>query len=65
MKHIYEPLRNGWRIKEEEGNVKEQIQNRVDIEDVYTWAKGFPLIKEVSGNVGQPIKAKVEYLFNY
>jgi hypothetical protein len=52
-----QPLRNGWRIDERTEFVKDEIAERVRSEDVYTWAKGYPLIKveDVKGKAGKPI----------
>lgn len=43
-----QPLRNNWKIDEDKGFVPDQIKERCRSEDNYTWAKGYPLIKEVS-----------------
>ena len=40
-----QPLKDNWSIKEDEGWVADQIKNRVNSEDNYTNARGFPLIK--------------------
>ena len=45
MPRIIQPLKTPWRIDEQQGNVKEQIWERVNSEDNYTWAKGYPLIR--------------------
>ena len=42
---VIPPLRDNWSIKEDEGWVPDQILARVNSEDNYTNAKGFPLIK--------------------
>jgi hypothetical protein len=41
----YQSLKNNWKINEDIGFVPDQIKNRVDSEDNYTYCKGFPLIK--------------------
>lgn len=51
MKQIYYPLKNNWKINEDKGFVPDQIQQRVDAEDNYTWAKGYPLIKKVKKSI--------------
>lgn len=43
-----QPLKNGWRVDENKGFVADQIKDRVNSEDLYTWAKGYPLIKKVT-----------------
>ena len=43
-----QPLKNGWRIDENKGFVADQIKDRVNAEDNYTWAKGYPLIKKIT-----------------
>lgn len=43
MKQIYKPLKNNWLHNE---ITKDDIQDRVDSEDLYTWSKGYPLIKQ-------------------
>ncbi len=42
-----QPLKNGWQVVEDKGFVPDQIRERCRSEDNYTWAKGWPLIKEV------------------
>lgn len=42
---IIQPLKDNWSIDEDEGFVQDQIKDRVNSEDNYTWAKGFPIIK--------------------
>ena len=42
---VIQPLKTPWRIDEQQGNVKEQIRDRVNSEDNYTWAKGYPIIR--------------------
>jgi len=45
---MIEPLRKNWRVEEDRGFVADQIKARVNAEDNYTWAKGYPLIKKVT-----------------
>lgn len=47
LKQIIQPLRENFSIDEDKGYVSDQIKERVQSEDLYTWAKGYPLIKEV------------------
>lgn len=42
MKTIY-PLKPNWKINEDEGFVADQIKNRCDAEDNYTWGKNYQL----------------------
>lgn len=42
---IYQPFRNPYKINEDAGFVQDQIQDRVNSEDNYIWAKGYPLIR--------------------
>lgn len=46
MNTITYPLKTSFKINEDEGNVPEQIQNRVNSESWYTHCKGYPNIKE-------------------
>ena len=43
--NIYQPLKDHWKLDEDAGCIDVQISNRVNSEDNYTWAKGYPLIK--------------------
>lgn len=58
MIKIYYPLEPSWKINEDQGFVPDQIKSRVDTEDLYTWAKGYPLIKneDIKGRLGKPIE---------
>ncbi len=40
---IIPPLKTHWKIDEDKGFVRDQIQERVNSEDNYTWAKGYQL----------------------
>lgn len=52
MKSIYYPLKNNWKIDEDSSiHPTEQIQRRVDMEDLYTQSKGYPLIKKVKKSI--------------
>lgn len=57
MRQIIQPLRNGWKIEEDKGFVPDQIIERVQSEDWYTFCKGYPLIKQedISGRLGKPL----------
>lgn len=53
-----EPLRNNWRVEEDSGtSPHDQIKARVNAEDIYTYCKGYPLIKSetITGRAGKPI----------
>lgn len=54
---IIQPLKTTFKIDEDVGDVPEQIKNRVESEDNYTWCKNYPLIKseDITGKLGQPI----------
>ena len=39
-------LKDNWKI-DDQGDVKEQIRQRVNSEDNFTWARRYPLIKKV------------------
>lgn len=41
MPRIIQPLKTSWKIDEQQGNVKEQILDRVNSEDNYTNCKGY------------------------
>lgn len=58
MKQIIQPLRNNWKIDEDKGFVIDQIKERVNSEDNYTWCKGYPLIKSeyIKGRLGKLIE---------
>lgn len=43
MNQTIQPLKDHWKIDEEKGYVPDQIQERVDSEDWYTYCKGYPL----------------------
>ena len=43
---IIQPLKNNWKISEDAGWIPDQIKDRVNSEDNYSWSKGYPLIKE-------------------
>ena len=44
---LIQPLKNNWKIEEDLGiSIEQQVLNRVNSEDNYTNAKGYPLIKE-------------------
>lgn len=45
MSQLIQPLTNDWSISEDKGFVPDQIKERVNSEDNYTWAKNYPLIK--------------------
>lgn len=45
MKTI-QPLQQSFKINEDAGDVQQQIHDRVQSEDNYTWAKGYPLVME-------------------
>ena len=47
------------------GLTRQDIQDRVDTEDLYTNCKGYPLTKKLKGRAGNPIPAKVECLFKF
>lgn len=51
------PLQNNWSINEDYGFVPDQIKDRVNSEDNYTWAKGYPIIKQedIKGKLGNPL----------
>lgn len=42
---IIKPLKSHFKIDKDKGFVQDQIKDRVNSEDNYTWAKGFPIIK--------------------
>lgn len=42
---IIQPLKTPWKIDEDKGFVADQIKDRVNSEDNYTWCKGYPIIK--------------------
>lgn len=50
-----ESLKTQFKIDEDVGFVPDQIKARCNAEDNYTWAKGYPLIKEVQGKLGRPM----------
>lgn len=50
-----QPLRQQFKLDEDLGFIQDQIKERVQSEDNYTWAKGWPLIKKVKGHAGKPI----------
>lgn len=56
MNRIIQPLKPQFKLDEDKGFVPEQIKDRVNSEDNYTWAKNYPLIKEVKGKLGKPIE---------
>ena len=53
---VIQPLKTPWRIDEQQGNVKEQIRDRVNSEDNLCWALGWPIIKsdKIEGKIGNP-----------
>ena len=58
MTQTIQPLKNNWRVEEDAGFVKDQIHDRVQSEDLYMWAKGYPIIRtaDIKGRIGQPVK---------
>lgn len=54
MKTI-QPLKQNWKIDVQQGNVREQVGDRVDSEENLTWALGYPLIKseDITGRLGK------------
>lgn len=53
-----QPLRNKFVLDEDRGFVRDQIQQRVNSEDNFTWCKNFPLIKQddIKGKLGEPLQ---------
>lgn len=51
---LAQPLKPQFKINEDEGFVQDQIKNRVNSEDNYTWCKNYPLIKseDITGKLG-------------
>lgn len=52
-----QPLKPQFKIDEESGYIPDQIRERVRSEDIYTWAKGYPLIRneDIKGRLGKPV----------
>lgn len=42
---MIQPLKTQFKIDEDKGYVPDQIQDRVNSESNYEWAKGFPIIR--------------------
>ena len=64
MKTIY-PLKTNFCLDEDKGFIQDQIQERCQSEDFYTYAKGYDLIKEVKGRAGvpKPQEQQLSYLW--
>ncbi len=45
MKQIIYPLKDNWKVKEDEGFVHDQREKRVQSEDWFTQCRGYPIIK--------------------
>lgn len=55
---IYQPLKNNWSISEDQGFIKDQIQDRVNSESNLCWALGYPNVRqeEITGRLGEPLE---------
>ena len=48
---IIYPLKPNWKLKD---GYDDHFNSRVQSEDLFTWSRRFPLIKEVKGRAGAP-----------